>query len=112
MPVQDENLSVVIHNQMQLIKRLPELHITSMMKYQKKCEGYFHKTFEYCEKLMEQTRFLEYLESCIDQKELQLRRKDEEHEGEIISLQKNSKEGLSIIQKKLEYFKRNDASKN
>jgi len=83
-----------------------------MMKYQKKCEGYFHKTFEYCEKLMEQTRFLEYLENCIDQKELQLRRKDTEHEDEIISLQKNSKEGLSIIQKKLEYFKRNDASKN
>lgn len=71
---------------MKLLKRLPELQVTSMMKYQKKCESYFQKTFDYSEKLLEQTRFLEYLDNTIDQKDLELRKKDNEHEEEIIML--------------------------
>ena len=83
-----------------------------METYQKQCEEYFEKTFEVSDKLIQQTKFFEYLEQTIQQKDIQIAKIEHKHDKDIIKLQKNSREGLKILEKKIEFYERNENSKN
>lgn len=106
-----ENLLVLIQNQMKLIKRLPNLHVDSLQNYNKTCQNYFEQTFKIGEKLLEQTRFLEYLDNTIEQKEIEMKKREQKHDEEIVQIQRNSKAGLRILERKLEYMERAQNSK-
>lgn len=87
------------------------MHSDSLKNYNKTCQNYFQEAFKMGEKLLEQTRYLEYLDNTIQQKDIEIKKIEHKHDEEIVQIQQNSQSALRILEKKLDYYERNQNSK-
>lgn len=103
-----DNLSILIQNQLSMIKRLPELHSSNLEKYHLSFKEHLRKVLELGSQVLNKSKFVEFLQDKIDKKEIEIRKIQYNHDSELVQFQKNSLEGVRLLERKIINYEKRD----